>query len=152
MAFHYAQTFISRAAIVATPSPDSRLNSSILSLASSSKCIIQILQLLEERNLAFAFCINKDELVLQSAFCLLFQSFDLGLNSAVSRDNAKLVGYVAEMLEKDPSAGHEGFREAAYALTNGRERKSSSRSSSASSSTDQRLESRQKNPLKILAS
>jgi hypothetical protein len=80
--------------------------------------------------MAFAFCLNKHEVLIQSAFCLLFQSVDSGLGSVVSRNNDKLVNFIADVLERDSAAGNAEFRTLTNALTITKERKSSRRSNS----------------------
>jgi hypothetical protein len=89
--------------------------------------------------LAFAFCLNKHEILLQSALCLLFQSLDCGLDSAVARDNAKLVNFVADVLERDSAAGNAEFRKLTGALTISGQRKSSRRSNSEDMTSDKPL-------------
>jgi hypothetical protein len=39
----------------------------LISLGDSSKHIIQIIELLEERNMSFSFCLNKEDTLIQSA-------------------------------------------------------------------------------------
>ena len=47
----------------------------MVALASSSKHIIQIVQLLEERRMSFSFCLNKNELLLLAGFGLLYRKY-----------------------------------------------------------------------------
>jgi hypothetical protein len=60
--------------------------------------------------MAFAFCLNKDQVLLQSAFGLLFQSLEMGSDSAVSRDDSKLLSTVMERVEANKSPGSREFR------------------------------------------
>ena len=78
----------------------------MIALADSSKHIIQIIQLLEERNMNFSFCLNKDELLLLAGFGLLFQNLDLNQEGVLIRDNQRLVCSAIQILEHDlaPSA------------------------------------------------
>ena len=47
----------------------------MVALASSSKHIIQIVQLLEERRMSFSFCLNKNGLLLLAGFGLLYRMY-----------------------------------------------------------------------------
>jgi hypothetical protein len=78
----------------------------MLALAGSSKHMIQITELLSERGLSFAFCVNKDELLVLSGLGLLFQSLDLAESSKLVKDNQKMTATVYRILyqTKAPSA------------------------------------------------
>jgi hypothetical protein len=73
-------------------------------LADSSKHIIQIIELLEERNLSFSSCLNKNELLVLSGFGLLFQGLDLNRDGKIMKDNQKLLRSVIKILERSSSA------------------------------------------------
>jgi hypothetical protein len=60
--------------------------------------------------MAFAFCLNKNEVLLQSAFGLLFQSLEMGSESAVSREESKPIIRVMERVEANSMAGAREFR------------------------------------------
>jgi hypothetical protein len=93
--------------------------------------MIQIIQLLEERNMAFAFCLNKNEVLVQSAFGLLFQSLEIGSESAVSREDSKLFGLVLERIEGDGEPGATDFRKILEAFVKGRFPRSQRKNSDA---------------------
>jgi hypothetical protein len=95
--------------------------------------MIQIIQLLEERNMAFAFCLNKNEVLVQAAFGLLFQSLEIGSESAVSREDSKLFGLVLERIEGDGEPGAADFRKILEAFVKGRFPRSQRKGSDASS-------------------
>lgn len=98
LTYHYIRALIQRPAICA--SLGSRSSGSMITMATSSKHMIQIVQLLEERGLSFSFCLNRDEVLVLSGFGLLFQGLNLDPNSKILKDNAKMVGHVIGILEK----------------------------------------------------
>nr|POE49230.1 transcriptional activator protein acu-15 [Quercus suber] len=98
LAYHYTRALIHRPAVCA--SIGNKSSSSMIALANSSKHLIQITQLLEERGMCFASCINKDELLVLSTFGLGFQSMKLDPTSKILRDNQKMVRNAVELLHK----------------------------------------------------
>jgi len=72
--------------------------------------MVQILQLLDERKLSFAFCLNKNELLVQAGFGLLFQTLDLDQEGKLIKDCQRLVCSVIEMLERSGATGASEFR------------------------------------------
>ncbi|KAF2670436.1 hypothetical protein BT63DRAFT_424381 [Microthyrium microscopicum] len=110
LAYQYTHTLISRPAVLATSSSQTRSTPSIISLASASKRMIQIVDLLRERSMAFAFCLNENEVLLQAAFGLLFETLELGPESAVHKDDAKLMAVITQILEENNFPGLEEFR------------------------------------------
>ncbi|KAK4556900.1 DNA-binding transcription factor cat8 [Recurvomyces mirabilis] len=98
MTYHYIRALIHRPA--ASASTGSSLSSSKMTLASSCKHIVQLVQLLEERAMCFAFCLNKDELLVLSGFGLLFQGLDLDPASKILKDNHKTVLRIISVLDK----------------------------------------------------
>lgn len=87
-----------------------------MALAGSSKHIIQIVRLLEERRMSFSFCLNKNELLLLSGFGLLFQGLDLDRNGKLIQDSQRLMCSVVEILERNKAAGAAGFKKVACAM------------------------------------
>jgi len=77
-----------------------RASSAIVAVATSSKHMIQIVQLLEERRLSFSFCLNKAELLALSGFGLLFQGLDLDRNGALMKDIQRLLRSLIEILDR----------------------------------------------------
>jgi len=88
-----------------------------VTLASSSKRIVQILELLEERNLSFSFCLNKTELLVTSGLGLLLQAMNLDKSSRLMQDNHKTIQTVEMMLEQDDSPAASGFKQLADSLS-----------------------------------
>jgi hypothetical protein len=60
--------------------------------------------------MAFAFCLNKNEVLLQSAFGLLFQSLEMVSEGVVSREDSKLIAVVTERVETNDLPGAREFR------------------------------------------
>lgn len=87
-----------------------RAASAIVAVGNSSKHIIQILQLLEERRLSFSFCLNKAELVVISGFGLLFQRLDLDRNGALMKDIQRLLRSLVEVLDRSLTPASIEFR------------------------------------------
>ncbi len=87
-----------------------------MSIAESGKHIIQISELLEERNLSFSFCLNKGDVLTISALTLLFQVVDLKTESKVARDNQRLVNSVISTVERLRSPGCVDLRRIASTL------------------------------------
>ncbi|RFU29379.1 hypothetical protein B7463_g6947, partial [Scytalidium lignicola] len=98
LAYYYTRTLIHRPAVGSTLG--NKASSSVISLADSSKHIIQIVQLLEERNLSFSFCINKNEALTLCGLSLLYQGLDLKQEGKLIQDSQRLVVVVIELLEK----------------------------------------------------
>lgn len=116
LAYHYIRSLVHRPAVCASTILGDRASSSVCAVASSGKCIIQILQLLEERNLCFSFCLNKDELLVISGFGLLFQSLDLDRDGKLMRDHQRMLKSIVEMLEHRSAPGARHFRKVAGSI------------------------------------
>lgn len=108
LAYHYIRALIQRPVVCSDLG--SRTNSSLLTLASSCKAMVQIVQLLEERSMSFAFCLNKDETLVLSGFGALFQCLSLDPASKILRDNHKTIGAVADILDKSEAPCSAEFR------------------------------------------
>lgn len=98
LAYYYIRTLIHRPAVGSTLG--NKASPSVLSVANSSKHIIQIVQLLEERNLSFSFCINKNEALTLCGLSLLYQGLDLKQEGKLMQDSQRLVTAVIGLLEK----------------------------------------------------
>ncbi|KAL8781980.1 MAG: hypothetical protein Q9213_005764 [Squamulea squamosa] len=114
LAYEYIRTLIHRPAVES--SLGSKAASSVVALADSSKRIIQIIQLLEERKMSFSFCLNKNELLLLSGFGLLFQGLDLKRKGKLMQDSQRLVCSVVTMLERNAAVGSATFKSVACAM------------------------------------
>lgn len=73
-------------------------STSLITIADSAKHVVQILELLDERKMIYAFPINKTELLLSSGFSLLWQSFELSQDSKLAKDNQKSLKALTNLL------------------------------------------------------
>lgn len=96
LAYHYIRALIQRPAICA--SLGSRSSSSMMAMASSCKHMVQIIDLLDERGMSFAFCLNRSEVLILSGFGLLFQSTGLEPHSKILKDNSKTITAIVQHL------------------------------------------------------
>lgn len=81
---------------------------SVLSLSASSKHIIQILELLDERCLSLSVSINRRELVFIAGLGLLWQNMGLKRDSKLVKESQKLLTSVVNQLESEsPEAATE---------------------------------------------
>ena len=87
-----------------------------MALASSSKHIIQIIQLLEERRMSFSICLNKNELLLLAGFGLLFQGLNLDRKGKLIQDSQRLLCSVIEILERIAAPGATEFKKIVCAM------------------------------------
>jgi hypothetical protein len=87
-----------------------------MSISESSKHIVQIVQLLEERNMSFAFCLNKADILVLCGMTLLYQSLDLSKDSKVMKDNTKLANAVIKIADKSKAPGSLDFKRIAAML------------------------------------
>ena len=115
LTYHYIRALIQRPAICSS-SLGTRSSSAMISMASSCKHTIQIIQLLDERGLCFAFCANRDDILVLSGFGLLFQGLNLDQNSKILKDNQKMICAVNEMLEKSKAPCASEFKRVAFSF------------------------------------
>lgn len=111
LTYHYIRALIHRPAVCA--SLGSRSSSSMIAMTASSKHIVQIIQLLAERGLTFAFCLHKEELLVLSGLGLLYQSLDLDQDSKLLRDNQKTLASIMSALDSDKASCAAEFRRVA---------------------------------------
>src|SRR5467141_1261126 len=76
---------------------------SILALSDSSKHIIQILQLLDERRMSLSFCVNRTELIFLSGLGLLWQTIGLERNSKLVKESRNSLSAVVDQLKAESS-------------------------------------------------
>ncbi|KAL8647523.1 MAG: hypothetical protein Q9210_005507 [Variospora velana] len=114
LAYQYIRTLIHRPAVGS--SLCARASSSVVALANSSKHIIQIIQLLEERRMGFSFCLNKNELLLLSGFALLYQGMDLNHKGKLMQDSQRLVCSVIAILDRNTALGSAEFKKVACSM------------------------------------
>lgn len=105
---------------------------SLLALSDSSKHVIQILQLLDERRLCVSLSINQRELVLVSGLGLLWQHVGVKRDSKIAQESHKLLCTIVDLLKSDslPVASEFGMLANALVARNGEKRGLSSGSKS----------------------
>ncbi|KAK3308984.1 fungal-specific transcription factor domain-containing protein [Chaetomium strumarium] len=103
LAYYYTRTLIYRPAV--TSNLGSKAASALISITESSKHMIQIIELLEERNLSFSFCLNKADTLILCGITLLFQTMELKRDSKLLKDNEKLVNAVIKAADKAKAPG-----------------------------------------------
>ncbi|KAG5928617.1 hypothetical protein E4U42_000332 [Claviceps africana] len=103
LAFHHVRAMIYRPAVGS--GLGAKAAPALLSVADSSKRIIQITQLLEERNLSFSFCLNKYDLLALCGLTLLYQVVELKQDSKLTRDMERLVHVAIKTLNDAKAPG-----------------------------------------------
>lgn len=91
----------------------------MLVLSDSSKHILQILQLLDERRLCLSVSINRKELIVMAGIGLLRQFVGVNRDSKLARESQRLLTTVVDQLERESSAAAAEFSAIANRLTCG---------------------------------
>jgi hypothetical protein len=130
LAYYYIRSLIHRPAVGS--SLGTKSSPSVISLAESSKHIIQIVQLLVERGMSFSFCVNKNEMLTLCGLSLLYQGLDLKQSGKLMQDGQRLVAVVVKLLEKAEAPGAADFKKlsASMCKVNTQVRSPASRSAS----------------------
>ena len=108
MAYHHIRSLIYRPIVVANLGDKD--SSALVAVGDACKHIVQIVQLLDERKLSFSFCLNRNEVLVQAGFGLLFQTLGLARDGKLIKDSNRLVCSVMDMLERGSAAGSMEFR------------------------------------------
>ncbi|KAJ4364937.1 DNA-binding transcription factor cat8 [Ascochyta clinopodiicola] len=108
LAYHHIRSLIYRPIIVADLGDKG--SSALVAVGDACKHIVQIVQLLDERKLSFSFCLNRNEVLVQAGFGLLFQNLNLARDGKLIKDCNRLVCSVMDMLECGSAAGSTEFR------------------------------------------
>ncbi|KAI1177206.1 fungal-specific transcription factor domain-containing protein [Nemania sp. FL0916] len=103
LAYYYVRALIYRPAIGS--SLGAKAAPALLATADSSKHIIQIVQLLEERSMSFSFCLNKTDVLVLCGMTLLYQSLELKHDSKLMKDIERLTNIVLKTLQTAKAAG-----------------------------------------------
>jgi hypothetical protein len=114
LANYYIRILIHRPAVGS--SLGSKAAPSLISVGDSSKHIIQIIQLLEERGLAFSFCLNKADVLVLCGMALLYQILDLKQDSKMMKEAERQVNAIIKANEKAKAPGSYDFRKVAGML------------------------------------
>jgi hypothetical protein len=103
LAYYYMRTLIYRPAVTSTLGP--KAAPAMIAVSESSKHMIQIIQLLEERNMAFALCLNKADTLVLCGMVFLYQTIDLKQDSKLLRDNERLINDVVKAADQAKAPG-----------------------------------------------
>lgn len=114
LAYYFIRTLIYRPAVGSTLGH--KAAPALLSIADSSKHIVQIIQLLEERNMIFSFCLNKSDLLIVCGMTLLYRVIDLKQDGKLMRDDQKLINAVIKIVERSKASGSWDFKRIAGRL------------------------------------
>lgn len=114
MAYYFIRTLIYRPAVGS--SLGRKAGPALMSVTDSSKHIIQISELLDERGLSFSFCLNRGDLLTTCALTLLYQAIDLKQDSKLMRDSQRLINSVVRVVERLQAPGCVDLRRIASAL------------------------------------
>lgn len=87
-----------------------------MSVSDSSKHLIQVCQLLEERTMSFSFCLNKADLLMLCGMALLYQGLELKQESKLLKDNEKVVNAIVQTVERMKASIAYDFRRVADLL------------------------------------
>ncbi len=86
----------------------------MVAVGDACKHIVQIVQLLDERKLSFSFCLNRNELLIQAGFGLLYQNLDLAKDGKLIKDCNRLVFSIMDLLDRGNASGLTEFKRIAY--------------------------------------
>ncbi|OTB09054.1 hypothetical protein M426DRAFT_51307 [Hypoxylon sp. CI-4A] len=103
LAYYYVKGLIHRPAVGSSLGGKSA--PSLIAVGESSKRIVQIIQLLEERSMSFSFCLNMTDVLVICGTSLLYQSLDLKQESKLMKDVERLVNVVMKILLKAKAPG-----------------------------------------------
>lgn len=103
LAYYYVRGLINRPAV--GPNLGGKAAPNLIAVSESSKHIVQIVQLLEERSMSFSFCLNKADVLVLCGTSLLYQSVDLKQESKLMKDSERLVNVVIKLLLKMKAPG-----------------------------------------------
>ncbi|KAI2625817.1 fungal-specific transcription factor domain-containing protein [Hypoxylon sp. NC1633] len=103
LAYYYVRGLIHRPAVGS--SLGLKAASAVLAVGETSKHIVQIIQLLEERSMSFSFCLNKNDVLVLCGTSLLYQSLDLKHESKLMKDAERLVNAVIKILLRTKAPG-----------------------------------------------
>lgn len=108
LAYYHIQALIHRPVVVADLGDKG--SSALVAVGDACKHIVQIVQLLDERKLSFSFCLNRNEVLVQAGFGLLFQTLNLARDGKLIKDCNRLVCSVMDLLDCGRAPGAEEFR------------------------------------------
>ncbi|KAI2779761.1 fungal-specific transcription factor domain-containing protein [Daldinia loculata] len=114
LAYYYVRGLIHRPAVGSTLGV--KAASALITVGESSKHIVQIIELLEERSMSFSFCLNRTDVLVLCGTSLLYQSLELKHESKIMKDVERLVNSVLKMLLKTKAPGSYDLKRVASTL------------------------------------
>lgn len=108
LAYYHIQSLIYRPVVVSNLGDKG--SSAMVAVGDACKHIVQIVQLLDERKLSFSFCLNKNEVLIQAGFGVLYQTLDLNRDGKLIKDCNRLTCAVVDMLDQGSAAGAREYR------------------------------------------
>lgn len=99
LAYHYIRVLIHRP-VVRSSEATAKTSPSFLAMTESSKHIIQIIQLLSERKLAFSFCLDRNYLLVLSGFAILYGAAHYQQKGSLAKESERLISGVVHELER----------------------------------------------------
>ncbi|KJR82197.1 acetate regulatory DNA binding protein FacB [Sporothrix schenckii 1099-18] len=114
LTYYYIRTLIWRPAVGS--SLGAKAASAVMAVSEASKHIVQIIELLEERKMAFSMCMNKPDLLIVCGMTLLYQSMDLKQDSKMMKDTERLVNTVVKISDRTKAPGCYDFKRVAAML------------------------------------
>ncbi|KAF2686677.1 hypothetical protein K458DRAFT_441454 [Lentithecium fluviatile CBS 122367] len=108
LAYHHIRSLIYRPAVVANLGDKG--SSALVAVGDSCKHIVQIIELLDERKLSLSFCLNRNEILVQAGFGLLFQTLTFDRDGKLIKDCNRLTCVVMDMLDSGSAAGAQEYR------------------------------------------
>ena len=106
--YHYIRTLLYRPLFLADNSRQA--STALVILAQSSKHVVQIIQLLEERRLSFSFCVNKCHVLIMAGFGLLYSNLRSNRGSKLSQDSQRYLRIVCSILDRENIPDHQEFQ------------------------------------------
>ncbi|KAI2638872.1 fungal-specific transcription factor domain-containing protein [Hypomontagnella submonticulosa] len=103
LAYYYIRGLIHRPAVGSNLGV--KAAPALIAVGESSKHIVQIIQLLEERNMSFSFCLNMTDVLVLCGTSLLYQSLELKHESKLMKDVERLINAVLKLLLKAKAPG-----------------------------------------------
>ncbi|KAI0009873.1 fungal-specific transcription factor domain-containing protein [Xylariaceae sp. FL0662B] len=103
LAYYYVRALIHRPAVGSTLG--AKAAPALITVGESSKHIVQIIQLLEERSMSFSFCLNKTDVLVLCGMSLLYHTLDLKHESKLMKDAERLVNAVIRILQRMKAPG-----------------------------------------------
>lgn len=114
LTYYYIRTLIWRPAVGS--SLGTKAASAVMAVSEASKHIVQIIELLEERKMAFSMCMNKPDLLTICGMSLLYQSMELKQDSKMMKDTERLVNTVVKIADRTKAPGCYDFKRVAAML------------------------------------